>query len=122
MSVSKKILYLEVPGDFGIGVEEIELPTTMEVCHTCEGKGTTVNPAIDGHGISSEEFAEDPDFAEAYFRGDYDVQCRTCGGRNVVPEVDWSRMSAEHRRAYKIQLSEEAADDRMAEMERRMGA
>ena len=70
MSAPTLILYLEVPGDFGLGVEEIELPVKMAVCPRCDGKGTHVNPAIDGHGISPEEFRDDPEFGEAYFRGD----------------------------------------------------
>ena len=113
------ILYLDTPEGL---VEEVELPTIMEVCGTCSGKGTTVNPAVDGDGISAAEFADDPDFAEAYFRGDYDVSCRTCSGRRVVPVVNWDAMSAEYRRAYEAQLYEEAADQWQVDMERRVGA
>ena len=36
--------------------DEVELPARFEVCHTCDGKGKHVNPSIDSHGISSEEF------------------------------------------------------------------
>lgn len=68
--------------------EEVEVPIVYEVCPTCDGKGTHVNPSIDSHGISAEEFYEDPDFAEEYFSGSYDVACYECGGRNVVPEID----------------------------------
>ena len=56
------------------------------VCPTCEGKGSHVNPSIDAHGLSSEDFAEDPDFAEDYFSGAYDVPCAECGGQRVVPQ------------------------------------
>jgi hypothetical protein len=49
-------------------------------CYGCDGKGTMVNPAIDAGGISSRDFQEDPDFAEAYFSGAYDVRCSECGG------------------------------------------
>lgn len=62
----------------------LRIAAKYEVCDTCNGKGTTVNPSIDAHGITSEEFDEDPDFAESYFRGDYDVSCRECGGKRVV--------------------------------------
>jgi hypothetical protein len=61
-----------------------EMPARYEVCPDCEGKGRYVNPAIDSHGISPEEFAEDPDFAESYHRGLYDIPCRSCGGRRVI--------------------------------------
>jgi len=65
----------------------LEVPAQFEVCSTCEGKGTHVNPSIDAHGISEEEFDEDPDFREDYFSGRYDVQCNECHGRRVVPVV-----------------------------------
>jgi hypothetical protein len=54
------------------------------VCPVCEGEGKTVNPSIDAHGLTREDFAEDPDFAESYWRGDYDIQCRACNGQRVV--------------------------------------
>jgi hypothetical protein len=58
------------------------------VCGTCGGKGRHVNPSIDAdHGITAEEFADDPDFAEDYFGGVYDVTCHECGGKRVVPEL-----------------------------------
>ncbi len=122
MSAPKLILYLEVSDEEGLGVEEIELPVKMAVCPRCDGKGTHVNEAIDGHGISPDEFRDDPDFEEAYFRGDYDVRCRMCEGRNVIPVPDWKMMEPEHVKAYKKQIDEEAADRIQAEQERRMGA
>lgn len=71
------------------------MPTRAEVCPGCNGKGSHVNRAVDGHGISPEEFAEDPDFAEAYFAGVYDVVCDTCGGDNVIWVYDESLMTDE---------------------------
>ena len=65
------------------------------VCPTCRGEGSHVNPAIDSHGISSEEFAEDPDFEAAYFGGLYDVTCHECEGKNVVDDVDLSALTEE---------------------------
>ena len=56
------------------------------VCPTCEGKGTHVNPAVDGHGITSDEMDDlGPDFFEDYMSGTYDVRCQECGGNRVVP-------------------------------------
>ncbi len=43
-------------------IHEIAVPIKKEVCPVCEGHGIHVNPAIDSHGISSEEFWDDPDF------------------------------------------------------------
>lgn len=60
----------------------------FEVCGTCNGRGSYVNPSIDSHGLSREDFDDDPDFAEDYFRGVYDVACNECGGARVVPAID----------------------------------
>jgi len=68
--------------------EELELPARYDVCDTCHGTGSHVNPSIDSHGLSRDDFDEDPDFAEDYFRGVYDVSCHECHGRRVVPVVD----------------------------------
>ncbi len=57
------------------------------LCPVCEGNGKTVNPNIDCNGLTHEDFAEDPDFAEAYWSGVYDITCRGCNGaRVVIPE------------------------------------
>jgi RecJ-like exonuclease len=55
-----------------------EIPAVYEVCDVCEGKGTHVNPSIDSHGLSAE---------------DYDVSCVSCNGKRVVPMPDYSRMT-----------------------------
>jgi hypothetical protein len=70
---------------------EVELPIEFDVCGYCSGKGSHVNPSMDGHGISKEDFDQDPDFAESYFRGDYDVQCHECHGDRVLafPKVGY---------------------------------
>jgi len=81
------------------------VPARFEVCQSCRGKGTRVNPAIDGHGISSEEFAEDPDFEEAYWRGDYDIRCDECNGQRVVPVPDLSKVPEILRERYEHHLA-----------------
>lgn len=67
-------------GDF----ENVQLPGKMEVCPRCEGKGSHVNPAVDGNGLTREDFDEDPDFAEDYFGGVFDICCEECKGMRVV--------------------------------------
>lgn len=57
---------------------------TWAICPLCSGHGKHVNPSIDASGISAEDFAEDPDFAEEYFSGGYDVTCAQCQGRGSV--------------------------------------
>ena len=71
------------------GVEfNFKLPTKFEVCPRCEGRGSHVNPSIDGHGLTAEDFRDDPDFRDAYFAGVYDVTCEGCNGLRVVEEID----------------------------------
>lgn len=92
----------------------LNLPAKFEVCGTCEGRGTHVNPNIDGNGLTAEDFAEDPDFEEAYFRGDYDVTCKTCHGARVVAEPDTARMTFGQKRAlvrHRRSEAESARDD-----------
>lgn len=88
------------------GGDEIEhsLPARFKVCSRCEGAGSHVNPAIDGNGLTREDFDEDPDFAESYFRGDYDVRCSECKGARVVSVPDVSRWSFAQKRAYVLHL------------------
>jgi hypothetical protein len=60
--------------------------TRFAVCPRCEGRGTHVNPAVDGNGLTAEDIDEQgPDFLEDYLGGVYDVQCEECGGQRVVP-------------------------------------
>lgn len=75
--------------DDGDEIED-ELPTKYGVCPRCDGAGSHVNPNVDGHGITAEEWERDWDdeSREGYFRGDYDVSCEECHGLRVVPCVD----------------------------------
>ncbi len=101
------------------GGVEIELPTKWAVCGRCRGDGVHDHPAF-ANGISQEEFAEDPDFKEDYFRGKYDVVCTTCHGERVTSVPDWDRMTEaqkvllqEHYQAERDFRAEEAAERRM---------
>lgn len=97
---------------------EAPVQVRFEVCPLCDGKGKHVNPSIDAHGLSREDFDEDPDFEESYFRGDYDQRCNLCNGEKVVPvPLD----------AQVIEAIEQAAQDRYESWaesyaERMMGA
>lgn len=67
----------------------IYLPFKYEVCGSCKGKGSYVNPSIDSHGITSEEWNEwSLEDIDNYFSGMYDVTCEECNGKRVVPEID----------------------------------
>lgn len=72
--------------------DELELPAVWDICDRCKGDGQHVNPNIDGHGISAEEWEQDWDeeSREGYFRGDYDVPCeaRCTSGKVLVPDEE----------------------------------
>ncbi|KKN58930.1 hypothetical protein LCGC14_0547320 [marine sediment metagenome] len=83
--------------------DEVELPAKWKVCDLCRGRGFHVNPSIDAGGISTEDFADDPGFAEDYFGGTYDVPCYRCKGRTTEPIVDDKACSAKQ-----LEIAEEA--------------
>lgn len=101
---------------------EVVLPGKRVLCPTCDGKGSHVNPSVDGHGLSSEDFAEDPDFAESYFRGDYDVACRECAGEKVIIDLDESRITAKMLERIHRQQDQDWKDDAEYRSEARLRA
>lgn len=65
-----------------------EIPFEWEVCGTCRGKGQHVNPSIDAHGITAEEWDQwSYEEQEEYRNGYYDVPCYECKGRRVSPAL-----------------------------------
>lgn len=54
------------------------------VCPSCDGHGKHVAASVDAHGLTQRDLDDDPDFADDYFGGRYDVRCETCYGENVV--------------------------------------
>ncbi|MHB1260367.1 MAG: hypothetical protein ACYC2H_01490 [Thermoplasmatota archaeon] len=106
----------------GAEIDEYEIPARFEVCGNCDGKGSHVNRAIDGHGISQEEFDEDPDFREDYFAGVYDVDCDECRGARVMPIVDEVRATPQQLEIANDRIDGEADYRRECAAERRMGA
>jgi len=79
---------------------EIELPAKWIVCPTCRGAGSHVNPSIDCGGISASDFRDDPDFADDYMAGTYDVTCSRCAGRTTVQVADRAAMDDHTRELY----------------------
>lgn len=113
------VIYIE--NEAGDDSEEIEIPTKFEVCYTCRGKGSHVNPSVDGHGLTREDFDEDPGFMEDYFAGVYDVTCHTCNGLRVVEEPDFDAMTPELRARVEAKEEEDRFFDELCAMERMMG-
>lgn len=101
--------------------EDVEFPVRFDVCPTCEGKGSHVNPSIDCNGLTAEDFHEDPDFAEEYFQGSYDVTCYGCGGRRVVPVIDEERANPELLSRLREQREADAEYRSQRANEERMG-
>lgn len=103
------------------GALELHLvfPAKFEVCPRCKGRGKHVNPAIDGNGISAEEFEEDPEFADAYMAGVYDVTCHECGGDRVVAVIDEKRLDRRLRWRYDLWYRQREAFEREAAEDRR---
>lgn len=104
------------------GEETVVLPAAYEVCWNCRGNGTTVNPAIDGNGLSNEDFDADPDFRDDYFSGVYDVACSECKGLRVTLVVDEKLADPGLLAEYHAHLDEKYAYEAECAAERRMGA
>lgn len=99
-------------------VEEKDwIPVKYELCETCRGKGTVVNPNIDRQGLSREDFDEDPDFAEDYFSGAYDIACNECNGERVALVVDEEKATKEQQQAIWDWYQEELNDRHTRMME-----
>lgn len=77
------------------------------ICPVCSGEGNYVNPDIDSHGLSREDFEQDPDFREDYMAGVYNVSCRICGGSGKIKKEEWKA---------KQESLEQAAEDRKMRM------
>ena len=106
-------------GDYS---EEVTLPAKLEVCYGCHGTGSHVHRAIDGNGITGEEWAEwDPEDREDYMAGRFDVTCEDCHGRNVMPVVDWDNVPDKTAERVHKHLEWEADYAAECEEERRMG-
>lgn len=99
-------------GDWEIG----EVSFEWEVCPTCRGNGSHVNPSIDRQGIDPSEFRRDPEFADQYFSGAYDQPCSQCGGRRVVPSP--IPQGDEEEAAYEEFLEAKRSVERSREIQR----
>jgi hypothetical protein len=101
--------------------EEVTVNCDFTVCDGCKGTGSCVNPNIDRHGISSQEWNEewDADEREQYRSGAYDITCPRCNGLRVVltPQED-----DPNRQVLENAFRDESHYRAEQEAERRMGA
>ena len=106
------------------GLERLVLlPSKYEVCTRCSGKGKHVNPNVDGHGITAEEWERDWDdeSRENYFSGVYDVECYGCGGKRVQLETDWELLSDAWKKILEAYWEDERNYEAMCRSEREYG-
>lgn len=96
------------------------VPMVWEVCGFCDGRGKYVNPNVDRNGISGDEFREDPEFYESYVNGAYDIQCKQCKGRRVMPQPadpkareHINKLQVEHDKCMAEMYAEMEAERRM---------
>jgi hypothetical protein len=100
------------------------LPVKMEVCPTCQGRGTHVNPSIDAGGITEDDedfWHDDEDENWGGSRYQNDITCQTCGGRNVVAGIDRSHSDKEALAVWDDRCEEDADYERICQMERMLG-
>jgi hypothetical protein len=102
------------------------LPARFEVCPECDGEGSTYLGwrNRDQPAFTSEDLAEDPDWAEDMFAGAYDRACPECKGERVVLVVDERRLSPADQEAWESYQEDQASEayyDAIAEAERRFG-
>jgi len=103
--------------------EEIDVPITFSVCPTCSGRGSHVNPSIDAHGITSDEWDRDwsHEDQENYINGMYDVSCYECQGKRVIATLDEPHTKSEIVKYINNSIREEYEYAKLVESERRYG-
>lgn len=118
---------VEIDGEWEEVEERFAFPAKFEICHTCGGKGSHVNPGVDCGGLTRDDFSDDPDFESEYFSGRYDVTCYECSGKRVSPTIDEDAIPAgsdleKALEAYYSNLADSAQFDAECRAERAMGA
>ena len=94
------------------------VPVRFAVCTICDGRGEYVNPAIDSHGLTRDDFDADPEFYEDYRSGVYNIRCEGCEGRATVPVPTHEA----HILALRATVEDMDEVNAMYAAERRMGA
>jgi hypothetical protein len=100
-------------------IDGIEYPAHYEVCQTCEGRGSYVNPSIDSNGLTQQDMYDmGEDFQEDYHSGAYDQTCGHCNGNRVelVPNDEKGQQALNE--IFESESGFQAEQD----AERRMGA
>lgn len=115
--VGESVTFMQVD-DAGNEVP-VKVSAHYEVCPTCQGKGSHVNRAIDGHGMTYDEMYDaGTEFVEDYLGGTYDVPCEECKGLRVVLVAN---EDDPNYAAYREDRQAEAEYQAQLAYERRMG-
>jgi hypothetical protein len=96
------------------------VPKHKVLCPQCRGTGRS--SLYLGSYTQSEMDEQGPDFYEEYMTGAYDRTCDTCGGDNVIDEVNEDAMSAEMLADWMGWCQDAWSYRAEVEAERRMGA
>ena len=104
----------------------VDLPTKMEVCRDCEGKGKTYLGWRKGDqpAFTQADRDEDPDGFEDMMSGHYDRDCQGCNGLRVVEIVDADALEAQDKALWNFWVEDKRAEHEHREicrMEERMG-
>lgn len=102
-------------------VVEISVPAVWAICDGCHGNGTHVHRAIDGDGLTPNDMTDDPDFADEYFSGTYDVQCTDCRGTGKTMVPNLSEMTPAQLRQWEDYNDAEYCEQLEREYERKWG-
>ena len=102
------------------------LPSTRQVCPTCNGYGHHFRRDLDENALVREMNQEgDQEGFDMYRAGYFDESCTQCKGQKVIDEIDWEYFQNEFPKEAKAVSDwerEEREYSRYAEQERRMGA
>jgi RecJ-like exonuclease len=96
--------------------EVVQLPARYEVCSRCDGEGKS---SAHLGSFSREDFDEDPDFAEDYMNGAYDIPCEKCKGQRVVPVINREACTTDDQKRALEHLDDQARWRREAFNERK---
>lgn len=107
------------------GDDEIELPFKWAICSACNGHGrsSAYLGAITESDREPGGSWEDPEDFARYMRGAYDKKCEPCDGEGKVRVVDYAKLDAETKKAWReqCQADREYEEEEVA-AERRFGA
>ncbi len=85
----------------------LNLPGKNEMCSSCKGTGTMVNPNIDGNGLSPDDPDLDEDFWHSYRTGVFDIDCNACDGEKIIQVIDEARLTKRQRIIFNDWLKQE---------------